>query len=277
MRKLSLIVFICALLDIGLIALGLTYGFASETCFTNEVAHTETTSYNWYYKPRTDGYQPERNAEMQFAYDLGAYSTGDPDEMVIYLTFDAGYDNGYASDILDALAAHDAPAAFFLVEHYIEANPDIVLRMAEEGHLVCNHTTHHKDMAAMTDFDAFETELGSIEQTYYELTGQPMAKYFRPPSGTFSERCIRYANELGYTTVFWSFAYKDWLVDAQPSHSDAIDTIISRTHPGEIALLHLTSKTNAEVLDTVLSEWEEMGYRFESLDDLVETYDSGGD
>ena len=117
---------------------------------------------------------------------------------------------------------------------------------------------------------AFEAELCGIEQTYFELTGQQMAKYFRPPSGTFSERCIRYAGELGYTTVFWSFAYKDWLVDAQPSHSDAIDTIISRTHPGEIALLHLTSKTNAEVLDTVLSQWEDMGYCFKSLDDLVE-------
>jgi len=265
------------IVDIVLIVLGVRYGFASETCFTAQVAHTDTTRYGWYYRPRTDGLQPERNTEMQFAYDLGAYSVGDSDEKIIYLTFDAGYDNGYASDILDTLAAHDAPAAFFLVAHYIEANPDITRRMAEEGHLVCNHTAHHKDMAALTDFDAFAKELCGLEDTCMAVTGQPMAKYFRPPSGTFSERCIRYANELGYTTVFWSFAYRDWVVDDQPSESAAIDVIMARTHPGEIALLHLTSETNARVLDTVLTKWEDMGYRLESLDYLVDTCDSSGE
>ncbi len=273
MKRLSLIVYIFIIVDMALIALGVKFGFASETCFTSTVAHTETTKYNWYYKPRTDGLQPEKNAEMMFIYDHNAYGIGDPDEDVIYLTFDAGYDNGYTEDILDTLKSHNVPAAFFLVEHYITSNPEIVKRMAEEGHLVCNHTTHHKDMSALTDFDAFAKEMQDIEQTYTELTGQTMAKFFRPPSGQFSERCLQYADQLGYTTVFWSFAYRDWYVDDQPSEAEAIDTIISRTHPGEIALLHLTSETNARVLDTILAQWKDMGYRFESLDHLIDTYD----
>ena len=209
---------------------------------------------------------------MLFVYELGAYSMGDPDDKVIYLTFDAGYENGYAEQILDTLQEYDVPAAFFLVEHYIESCPDLVRRMAEEGHLVCNHTTNHKDMSQITDFEAFRQELCGIEETYCEVTGEEMAAYFRPPSGTFSELCIQYAAELGYTTVFWSFAYVDWYTDDQPSEQKAYDTIVSRTHPGAIVLLHLNSATNAAVLDDIIEAWQDMGYRFESLDYLAETY-----
>jgi peptidoglycan-N-acetylmuramic acid deacetylase len=175
--------------------------------------------------------------------------------------------------ILDTLKAHGVPAAFFLVEHYIKTNPELVNRMVTEGHLVCNHSANHKDMASMADMEAFKKELTDIENTFYETTGKVMPKYFRPPEGKFSERSLKYAQQLGYTTVFWSFAYKDWYVNDQPGTEEAFKTIISRTHPGEIALLHATSKTNAEVLDRVLTEWENMGYTFKSLNYLVRTYD----
>jgi len=262
------IVYIVACLDVALIALSSALGFSSEVCLYQAAAHTRTTQYGWYYMPRTDGLQPNENAEFAFVKNYSAISMGSPDEKVVYITFDAGYENGYAAKVLDTLKAHNARAAFFLVGHYIKANPDIVRRMVDEGHLVCSHSMNHKNMAAMTDLSEFGRELTDLETLFYEQTGERLAMFFRPPEGNFSEMLLQYAQQCGYTTVFWSFAYKDWYNDNQPSAESAFDTIISRTHPGEIALLHLTSKTNAEVLDAVLTKWEEMGYRFGSLYDF---------
>lgn len=262
------IVYIVACLDVILIVLSATLGFSSEVCFYQAASHTFVTQYGWYYMPRTDGQQPNENVEFGFVNNYDVLCLGSPDEKVIYITFDAGYENGNAISILDTLKAHDATAAFFLVGHYIASNADIVQRMVDEGHLVCSHSMNHKNMAAMTDFDQFSKELTDLEALFYEQTGQKLAKFFRPPEGNFSEQLLQYAEQCGYTTVFWSFAYKDWYNDNQPSVEDAFKTIISRTHPGEIALLHLTSKTNAEVLDSVLTEWERMGYRFGSLNEL---------
>ena len=263
------IVYAVACFDVALIALSMVCGFSSQVCFYQAAAHTDTTQYGWYYMPRTDGLQPGENPEFVFVKNYDVLSMGSPDDKVIYITFDAGYENGNADKILDALKDHQAQAAFFLVGHYIKVNPEIVQRMVDEGHIVCSHSMNHKNMAAITDFAAFSKELTDLETLFYEQTGKRIAKFFRPPEGTFSEMLLRYAQQCGYTTVFWSFAYQDWYNDNQPSVESAFDTIISRTHPGEIALLHLTSKTNAEVLDAVLTKWEEMNYRFGSLYDLV--------
>ena len=268
MKLKKYIVYIVACFDVVLIVLSTVLGFSSQVCFYQRAAHTPNTQYGWYYMPRTDGQQPNENTEFAFVKNYDVLSLGSPDEKVIYITFDAGYENGNAISILDTLKAHNAPAAFFLVGHYIKNNPEIVQRMVAEGHLVCSHSMNHKNMAAMADFDQFSKELTDLETLFYEQTGQQLAMFFRPPEGSFSETLLQYAQQCGYTTVFWSFAYKDWYNDNQPSVEDAFNTITSRTHPGEIALLHLTSKTNAEVLDSVLTEWEKMGYRFGSLDEL---------
>ncbi len=265
MKFKGIAVFIVACLDVVLVALSVGLGFSSEVCF-NHVAHSETSIYNWYCMPRTDGAQPQDCPEFAFIDEFDAYWVGDPDEKVIYLTFDAGYENGYTPQILDALKKHDAPAAFFLVGHYMKTAPDLVKRMTEEGHLVCSHSMNHKDMAAMTDFAQFTKEMKDLEKLYNETTGKPLANYFRPPEGKFSELCLKYAQQLGYKTFFWSIAYKDWYVDAQPAEQDAINTIISRTHPGAVVLLHATSATNAAILDRLITQWESMGYRLESLD-----------
>lgn len=263
---------LAAYLDIALIILLVIAGISVQA-FSSQAARTEGSVYSWYYMPRTDGAQPATEAAFEFVYDYGAYSAGSPEKKIIYLTFDAGYENGYTPKILDTLKSHGVTAAFFVVEHYIKTNPDLVKRMVSEGHLVCNHSTHHKDMAIMQDIETFKEELAGIEDTFYEATGKRMPKYFRPPEGKFSERSLKYAQQLGYTTVFWSFAYKDWYVNDQPDTESAFETIISRTHPGEVALLHATSKTNAEVLDRVLTEWKKMGYELKSLNYLVRTYD----
>lgn len=187
----------------------------------------------------------------------------------IYLTFDAGYENGYMPAILDALKKHNAPAAFFVVEPYIKENPDIVLRMVNDGHIVGNHTHHHPNMSAK-DKDSFIKELRDVEAAFLQLTGKQLPSFYRPPEGKFSTENLSWTKALGYKTFFWSIAYRDWLVDNQPSHEDAINKLMERTHDGAVVLLHSTSKTNAEILDALLTKWEEQGYTFGSLYDFEE-------
>jgi len=263
----GVIIFAVVCFDIILIVLASILNFGSEVCFFQS-AHSETSEYNWYFKPRSDGLQPQDLPEFAFIKGYDAYWVGDPDEKVIYLTFDAGFENGYTPQILDALKEHNAPAAFFVVGHYMTSAPELIERMVDEGHLVCSHSMNHKNMAAMSDFATFKADIEELEQTFTDLTGKPLPKYFRPPEGKFSGQCLRYAEELGYKTIFWSFAYCDWYVDDQPSEEEAIKIITTRTHPGAIVLLHATSATNAKVMDRVLTEWENMGYELKSLDDF---------
>ena len=217
----------------------------------------------------TEGESPVGNVSAEDLAQYNAYYLGDTSQKVLYLTFDCGYENGYTEAILDALKKHSAPAAFFVVGHMVESAPDIVRRMAEEGHIVGNHTFHHPDMAKIASREAFEKELGDLEALCQEVTGQPMKKYYRPPQGRYSESNLQMARDMGYTTFFWSLAYVDWYEDRQPSKEEAFEKLLGRIHPGAIVLLHSTSKTNGEILDELLTRWEEMGYRFGSLDEFA--------
>ena len=191
-------------------------------------------------------------------------------EKKIYLTFDCGYENGNTSQILDALKKHDAPATFFVVGHFLESAPEMVKRMVEEGHTVGNHTYHHYDMSKISDPAVFQKEMDDVRTLFQETTGTEMAMYYRPPQGKYSETNLQMAKDLGYSTFFWSLAYVDWNVDAQPSHEEAFSKLIDRIHPGAVVLLHNTSKTNGEILDELLTKWEEMGYTFGKLEELVQ-------
>ena len=217
-----------------------------------------------------EGAAPIGNAGQDQLKQFGAAYLGDTTEKVIYLTFDSGYENGCTSRILDVLKAHDVKAAFFLVGNYMERNADLVRRMAEEGHIVGNHTMHHYDMSKITDKTAFAKELTELENLYRETTGQELAKFYRPPQGIYSEENLRMAQELGYKTVFWSLAYVDWKNDAQPSRDEAFSKLLPRTHNGAVVLLHSTSKTNAEILDQLLTQWKALGYRFGTVEELFE-------
>lgn len=222
---------------------------------------------SWGLSFQEDGKPPVADVSAEELAQYNAYYMEETEEKVLYLTFDAGYENGNTPAILDALKKHNAPAAFFIVGHYLESSPDLVKRMIDEGHIVGNHSFHHPDMSQMTK-EQFQQELGELEQLYQQTFGQEMAKYYRPPQGKFSENNLKIAQELGYKTCFWSLAYVDWNVDQQPSHEDAMDKLTRRVHPGAIVLLHSTSKTNGEILDQLLTKWEEMGYTFKSLSEL---------
>lgn len=211
---------------------------------------------------------------MSFIENYGGYYVdkkhGDgAEEKVIYLTFDAGYENGNVEKILDVLKQEDVPAAFFVLENLIKQNKALVMRMIDEGHLVCNHTSKHLDVTKCKTLDEFRAELESLEDIYREVTGREMPNYFRPPEGKFSEQSMRFACELGYKTIFWSFAYADWDNGDQPSESVASEKILSNVHNGEIMLLHPTSATNAAILADIIRELKAQGYRFGSLDELT--------
>ena len=231
---------------------------------------------NWGLRFHEDGRTPTGNATSEYLKQFGAYyvgptaSAGDGEPKKIYLTFDAGYENGYTPAILDALKKHNVKACFFLVGNYIQTSPDLVKRMVEEGHIVGNHTYSHPDMSKIADQASFEKEMTALEAAYREVTGQEMSKFYRPPQGKYSEKNLEMAQEMGYHTFFWSLAYVDWYNDKQPTREQAFDKLLSRIHPGAIVLLHSTSRTNAEILDELLTKWEAAGYTFGTLDELVE-------
>ena len=225
----------------------------------------------WGLSFRQEGASPLGPAGVQELSAYDAVYLGDTSQKVIYLTFDAGYENGCTEKILDVLKKHNVPAAFFLVGNYIEKNADLVRRMVDEGHIVANHTMHHPDMSKLSDKDAFSKELTDLENLFREVTGKEMPKYYRPPQGIYSEENLKMAKELGYKTVFWSLAYADWDNSAQPTKEKAFGKLIPRVHNGAVVLLHSTSTTNAEILDELLTKWEEMGYTFSSIDKLFDS------
>ena len=223
---------------------------------------------SWGRSFQEEGATPIGNASADELARYNGWYVGDTSEKVIYLTFDCGYENGHTAAILDALKKHNAPAAFFVVGAMVKSAPDLIRRMVDEGHIVGNHTYNHPDMSAITDQSAFQAELDKLADLYRETTGQELPMYYRPPRGLYSEENLKQASALGYKTILWSLAYVDWYNDDQPTDEEAFGKLLPRIHNGAIVLLHQTSATNARILDELLTRWEEMGYRFASLEEL---------
>ena len=233
-------------------------------------AHDKTLV--WFIK-RNGNDTPKIPSEAEFiekynGYYVDKHAICNNDKNVLYLTFDIGYENGNTEKILDTLKEKNVPAAFFVLDHVILKNTDLVLRMANEGHLVCNHTKNHKDLTKCSE-EEIANNVIALEKIYTQKTGLLMSKYFRFPEGKYSEDSIKAVNSLGYKTIFWSFAYADWDNARQPSENAAIKKILNNTHNGAVILLHPTSRTNAKILPQIIDKWREMGYEFGTLDDLT--------
>ena len=241
---------------------------AALTLAIGQFASEVITTGSWGLSFPSSGSAPNGPTSRETLRQYDAAYVGDPDEKILYLTFDAGYENGHTATILDTLKKHNVKAAFFLVGNYLQKNADLVRRMVEEGHIVGNHTMTHPDMSAITEKAAFQAELEGLETLFKEVTGKELPKYYRPPQGIYSEENLKIAQELGYQTVFWSLAYKDWDNNKQPTAEYALGKLIPRTHNGAVILLHSTSQTTAEVLDELLTQWKSLGYRFETIDQL---------
>ncbi|MCD8396978.1 MAG: polysaccharide deacetylase family protein [Lachnospiraceae bacterium] len=247
--------------------------FAEDSDLDSTAVSAETTE-NWGLSFQEEGKTPVANATAEELAQYDAYFVGDTEENVIYLTFDCGYENGNTPAILEALKNHGVSATFFVVGNFVEDNPGLVNQMLAEGHTVGNHTAHHPDMSAISDIESFQAEMEELETLFYEATGQEISKYYRPPQGKYSQSNLSMAQELGYQTFFWSLAYVDWYQDDQPTEEEAFEKLLGRIHPGAVVLLHNTSSTNAAILDELLTRWEEMGYRFGTLEELTQASES---
>ncbi len=232
-------------------------------------AINDTEKINWFFKSKGENLRPEIPLS-DVLKDSDALYIGPEDDKTVYLTFDAGYGNENVEKTLDVLKARGIKAAFFILPGIIKNSESLVKRMAEDGHTVCNHTTTHGDMAKVTDITDFKNELDGVANLYRERIGCEMADYFRPPEGSFSKKTLEFCKTLKVTPVFWSFAYADWDNANQPSPEKARDKILSSVHNGAVILLHPTSKTNADILDDVISELTARGYSFGTLDELYE-------
>ena len=228
-------------------------------------------SENWGLGFQEEGTRPSGNASIEELKQYNAWYAQDTDEKIIYLTFDAGYENGYMPAILDALHKHQVHATFFVVGTLIKEKPEMIREIADAGHTVGNHTMTHPDMSGISTKEAFQKQLEDVEALYKEATGSEMTKFYRPPQGIYSTENLKMAKDLGYHTFFWSLAYVDWYKDNQPTKEEAFQKLLGRIHPGAIVLLHSTSSTNAEILDELLTKWEEMGYTFGTLEELVKS------
>ena len=263
--------FLCSLLLLaGAFTLGSLLGILTGTLSPTKETSASVQSASWGLSFQEEGKRPAGNATIDDLKQYNAYYASDTDEKILYLTFDAGYENGNTPAILEALKKHQAPAVFFAVGNFIKDNPDLIKRMITAGHIVGNHTMTHPDMSQISSMESFQKELEGVEELYTSVTGEPMTKFYRPPRGVYSTENLSMAKELGYSTFFWSLAYVDWIQEQQPSKEEAFQKLIPRIHPGAIVLLHNTSSTNAAILDELLTRWEEMGYQFHSIKELTE-------
>ena len=263
--------FLCSLLLLaGAFTLGSLLGILTGTLSPTKETSASVQSASWGLSFQEEGKRPAGNATIDDLKQYNAYYASDTDEKILYLTFDAGYENGNTPAILEALKKHQAPAVFFAVGNFIKDNPDLIKRMITEGHIVGNHTMTHPDMSQISSMESFQKELEGVEELYTSVTGEPMTKFYRPPRGVYSTENLSMAKELGYSTFFWSLAYVDWIQEQQPSKEEAFQKLIPRIHPGAIVLLHNTSSTNAAILDELLTRWEEMGYQFHSIKELTD-------
>lgn len=231
-------------------------------------------SSSWYIRKNSNHLQPEIPRELKdiekydaFWCDLKRTSIDDTDK-IIYLTFDAGYENGNISKVLDILKEENVKGNFFILSNLICKNKDLVQRMIDDNHVVANHTSKHKDITKFEKIEEFKEELEKLENLYENEFGCKMGKFFRPPEGKFNEQSLQWAKELGYKTVFWSFAYEDWDNSNQMNKQTAIRKIIDNIHNGEVMLLHPTSDTNVSILKELIIELKSQGFKFGDLKTL---------
>ena len=222
----------------------------------------------WGIKRADNHEQPDLgSSNFKLLQDYNGIAMGNNNDKCVYLSFDNGYEAGYTSKILDVLKENDVKAIFFITAHYLNTAPDLVERMINDGHIIGNHTVNHKSMPDLSE-DEMKKEMMELHQVIYEKFNYEM-KYIRPPKGEFSERTLDITSSLGYKTVMWSFAYEDWNEDKQPNEEKAKEKILNNLHNGEIMLLHGNSKTNTNILDSIIKEAKNMGYEFKSLDEFV--------
>lgn len=232
-------------------------------------AQDDNRPYHFGFKKSKDGKLPSIAEEgfMGILQKHGAIFLGDTEKKELYLTFDNGYENGYTAQLLNVLKDKKVPAAFFVTGHYVKDQPELVKRMAEEGHIIGNHSWSHPDMSSISA-GRIKDELDKVKVEIAKLTPQSEVRYLRPPRGIFSDQMLGVSQNLGYTSVFWSVAYRDWDTKKQHGWNYAYQQVMAQLHPGAVILLHSVSQDNAEAMGKIIDDARGQGYEFKSLDQM---------
>lgn len=264
-------IFICGILALFFMVSSILFASSDSnraSIQTSGSLELSNTKIEWGIKRGVNGEQPDLGNKNKLLIEkYNGMAMGNKESKNIYVTFDLGYEAGYTESILNTLKANKVPATFFITAHYANSASDLVRRMIDDGHIIGNHTVNHKSMPSLSESE-LEKELMNLHTAIYEKFNYEM-KYMRPPKGEYSEKSLSITTKLGYIPVMWSFAYADWDEAKQPSQEEGIKKIIDNVHNGEIMLLHATSKTNMEILDTVIKQIKGMGYEFKSLDEFA--------
>ena len=267
MKKTKIKIIVIIVLAITIVSLSIILNKEQENTVQTSTQSVSNKKIGWGIKRNNNHEQPDVGKENRnILEESKGICLGNSEDKTIYLTFDEGYEAGYTSRILDILKENDVKATFFLTAHYVNTQEELVQRMIDEGHIIGNHTVNHKSMPDLSE-EEIKKEVMDLHQVIYEKFNYEM-KYIRPPKGEFSQRTLQLTNSLEYTTVMWSFAYEDWNEDKQPNEEKSKQKILDNLHNGEIMLLHGNSKTNIDILDSVIKEAKNMGYTFKSLDEF---------
>ena len=221
----------------------------------------------WWLKRNENHQTPEVSDYIDLSKYDAYYVNPKCKKKKIFLTFDCGYENGFTPKILDVLKKQKVVAAFFVTKPFIREGRELIRRMKREGHIVGNHTVHHKSMPTLSDRDN-KQEIIDCAEYCKEATGYEMDHFIRPPMGEYNEKTLKLTKSMGYKTIFWSMAYVDFDVNKQPGKQYVVEHFKKYTHNGAIPLMHNVSQSNAEALDEVITNLKKEGYQFESLKKL---------
>lgn len=221
----------------------------------------------WWLKRNENHQTPEVSDHIDLLKYDAYYVNPKCKKKKIFLTFDCGYENGFTPKILDVLKKQKVVAAFFVTKPFIREGRELIRRMKKEGHIVGNHTVHHKSMPTLSDRDN-KQEIIDCAEYCKEATGYEMDHFIRPPMGEYNEKTLKLTKSMGYKTIFWSMAYVDFDVNKQPGKQYVVEHFKKYTHNGAIPLMHNVSQSNAEALDEVITNLKKEGYQFESLKKL---------
>jgi peptidoglycan-N-acetylmuramic acid deacetylase len=220
---------------------------------------------SWYYMKKGKGKVPNFPKETQsFTPEQKTVWVGSGKK--VYLTFDNGGPMGDTKKLLQALKENAVKATFFIAGYNLKAHPEFLKELIADGHLVANHTMSHKDMTKLTD-EQVKKELSNFENLYHDITGGEQPKYFRFPYGIYNKHLLSLVADLGYTSVFWSTAMKDW-VPRKNGADDAYNDIMNNLHDGNVILMHQGSDDNIAALDRIVKGIKDAGYEFGLIDEL---------
>lgn len=200
------------------------------------------------------------------ALGWGEVSQGRTDLKRVALTFDAGASGVPTPAILDCLKREGLHVTFFLTGRFADQYPELVQRMAAEGHELANHSYTHPRFTE-TGAESLVEEIARTERRIAELTGLSTKPYFRFPYGARNHSLIETANAQGYLSIYWTLDTLDWMVSTTPEEIRA--RVKRSVVPGSIILMHCGSQQETQALPLVIQDLRQMGYEIVTLTEVL--------